>query len=91
MKTWYLTREGAEDLIHKGHKIPAGHKIFLSDAQAKLHQNKIIKTEPPDSPQEAIILNEYFEHLQFIKAFSEKTKTETPTTAEVVEHEEREP
>lgn len=87
MKTWYLTREGTGDLMHKDYKIPSGNKIYLSEAQAKIHANKIIKTEPPDSPQEAAILNEYFEYLQLIEAYSTK---ETPTTAETIEHEERE-
>ena len=89
MKTWYLTREGSRDIIHKGKVIPPGHKIYLSEQQAKLHQAGIVKTEPPDSPQGAIILEDYFEHLEFIKARPQPTKTEIPTTAEV-EHEERE-
>ena len=68
MKTWYLTREGSGDIIHKNVTVPPGYKIYLSKGQAKLHADKIIKTEPPDSPQGAIVLDDYFEHLQFVKA-----------------------
>ncbi len=82
MKTWYLTREGSGDIIHKGKIIPPGHKIYLSEQQAKLHQEKIIKTEPPDSPQGTIILEDYFEHLEVINNQKQTKITDDPQERE---------
>ena len=52
MKTWYLTRESNSNLIHRGKVVPPGKKILLTNLQADLHQQKIIKTDPPRNADE---------------------------------------
>ena len=61
MKTWYLTRE--PNLVHKGSVVPTGAKIYLTPDQAKLHQAKIVKTEPPDNQEKSFVLSDYSEYL----------------------------
>ena len=52
MRNWYLTREGNGDLIHRGKVVPPGKKILLTNLQADLHQQKIIKTDAPKHSEE---------------------------------------
>ena len=61
MKTWYLTREA--NVVHKNCVVPVGAKIYLDETQAKLHAQKIVKTEPPDKKQKSFVLEDYSEYL----------------------------
>ena len=63
MKNWYTTREGA-NLQHKSQPISEGKRIFLTEAQAKLHGDAIDSVEAPKSADESAIKSEYDEWLK---------------------------
>ena len=60
MKSWYSTKEGAS-LQHKSQPIVNGKRIFLTEAQAALHGDKIEKSEAPKTADEAGVKAEYDE------------------------------
>ncbi len=73
MKHWYQTREGAS-LHHKNQLIAEGKRIFLTEAQAKLHGDKLENSKAPTKPEEAGINEEYE---QWLKANRPTTKPQT--------------
>ena len=51
MMNWYETRISGR-VQHKGQIVPAGAKLYLSDAQKELHnrgEEKVVECEAPDS------------------------------------------
>ena len=60
MKSWYTTRDGA-NLQHKSQPVTNGKRIFLTEAQAKLHGDAIEKSEAPTKVEDAGVKSEYDE------------------------------
>ena len=73
MKSWYSTKDGAS-LQHKSQPIVNGKRIFLTEAQAALHGDKVEKSDPPQSADEAGVKTE-FEEWQRNQSASEPVKT----------------
>lgn len=63
MKSWYTTRESV-NLQHKSQPIAKGKRIFLTEAQAALHGEKVEKSEAPKTANEAGVKAEYDEWQQ---------------------------
>lgn len=53
MKQWYLTRDGIDGIWHEGQLVGAGQKIELTEEQAKVHGDKLVKSKPPDDFKKA--------------------------------------
>ena len=63
MKSWYQNRMES-GVTHRGQNIPQGKMLYLTEAQAKLHngkQEKVAKTEPPKDSGEAGVLADWEE------------------------------
>ena len=60
MKSWYSTKDGS-NLSHGNVAIKPGQKIFITEAQAKLHGEGIEKSEAPQSADEAGVKTEFEE------------------------------
>ena len=63
MKNWYQNRMES-GVTHRGQNIPKDKKLYLSDAQAKLHngkQEKVAKTKPPKDEKEVAVLADWEE------------------------------
>lgn len=61
MKTWYLTREGA-NCIHKGVKLAANKKVLLDSLQAETHNKHkefLVETSIPSSVEECALASDY--------------------------------
>lgn len=61
MKNWYTTRDGV-NLQHKSKPISTGKRIFLSEAQAKLHGSKVVKADAPKSVDDVGVKQEWFDY-----------------------------
>lgn len=54
MIKWYANRS-LEPVTVKGHSIPQGGKVILTEHQAQLNKKSFIVAEPPIDPKEIII------------------------------------
>lgn len=62
MKNWYQVKVKT-GLTHRRTQVKQGQKIYLSDAQAKLHgESKLSKTEPPKKAGEAAVKEDLAEY-----------------------------
>ena len=80
MKSWYSTKDGAS-LQHKSQPIVNGKRIFLTEAQAALHGDKVEKSDPPQSADEAGVKTE-FEEWQRSQSAAEKGKPKEKSSKE---------
>ena len=60
MKSWYSTKDGSS-LSHGNVAIKPGQKIFITEAQAKLHGDKVEKSEAPTTSDDAGVKAEFEE------------------------------
>lgn len=76
MKNWYQNRM-AESVNHRGQNIPEGKKVYLSEAQAKLHNartEKVAKTDAPKDQKEVGVLADWEEYQSSVKPTTVKGK-----------------
>ena len=85
MKNWYSTREGV-NLQHKSQSIEHGKRIFLTDAQAKVHGDKLELSEAPKTAIEAGVKAEFDEWRTTQDAVSQNAQRRSidPKTANAV-------
>ncbi|MEM7756572.1 MAG: hypothetical protein AAF298_00370 [Cyanobacteria bacterium P01_A01_bin.40] len=70
MKTWYQNRMEA-GVTHRGQNIPEGKKLYLTEAQAEIHngsQQKVAECEPPKESKEAGVLADWDEYDKLLKS-----------------------
>lgn len=62
MKSWYQVQEKGMEVVHRGKTAKAGELIYLTKAQAKLHDKAVaIADKPPEKIAEVTVASDFNE------------------------------